>query len=85
MPQGVIRKDNWKLIESFDPAGLQLYNLEEDPGESQNLVNENNELAMSLLQELKEWRSDVDAELMKPNPGYNPVNAKKVKKLPKQN
>lgn len=80
VPQGAIRKGSWKLIESFDPAGLQLYNLEQDPGETTNLVNENNELAMSLLQELKQWRNEVGAELMRPNPDYDPQSAASAKK-----
>ena len=80
MPQGVIRKGSWKLIESFDPPGLQLYNLEQDPGEADNLARKNNELAMSLLQELQDWRRLVDADMMKPNPDFNPLQDGKTQK-----
>ena len=83
MPQGAIRKASWKLIESFDPPGLQLYNLELDPGESNNLAPKNNELAVSLLHELQAWRRKVDADMMKPNPDYNPLNPGKTKKKKK--
>ena len=76
MPQGAMRKGSWKLIEGFDPAGLQLYNLEKDPGETTNLARENNELTMSLLKELQDWRQEVDAELMRPNPDYDPSGEK---------
>ena len=79
MPQGAMRKGSWKLIESFDPQGLQLYNLDEDPGETTNLAKENNELTMSLLKELQDWRQEVDAELMRPNPDYDPSSKKNKK------
>ena len=81
MPQGSILKGSWKLIESFDPAGVQLYDLDEDPSESRDLSLQKPELVESLLKELREWRSDVDAELMKPNPDFDPAKAETVKKL----
>ena len=37
-------------------------------------------MAMSLLKELKAWREDVDAELMKPNPDYDPSDDNSGKK-----
>ncbi|MEX0321684.1 MAG: sulfatase [Puniceicoccaceae bacterium] len=82
VPQGAILKGPWKLIESFDPEGLQLYNLEDDPSESRNLIKDRSQVASRLLKELKQWRKDVDADLMKTNPDYNPEKAQKVKKLP---
>lgn len=83
MPQGSILKGNWKLIETFDPAGIQLYNLQMDPGESNDLALKKPELARQLLKELRQWRMDVDAELMKPNPDHDPDKAKTVKPLPR--
>ncbi len=82
MPQGSILKGNWKLIEAFDPAGIQLYNLEDDPSETHDLSAKRPELAKSLLEELQKWRSEVGADLMQPNPDFDPDKAKTVKKLP---
>ncbi|MCU0962236.1 MAG: sulfatase [Pirellulaceae bacterium] len=86
VPQGVIRQGPWKLIETYDPAGeLQLYNLDEDLGEATNLAAEKPELAGRLLNELDAWRRDVGADMMRPNPDYDPAveRPKKGKKKAK--
>jgi arylsulfatase A len=79
-PAGVVRRGDWKLIESYDPAGLELYNLEMDLSEARNLVDEQPEMARSLLTELQGWRDAVDADLMKPNPDHDPHGASGHKK-----
>jgi hypothetical protein len=33
-PPAILRKGDWKLIESFDPATVELYNLSDDLGET---------------------------------------------------
>jgi len=71
-PSGVIRRGDWKLIETFDPAGFELYNLAEDIGESHNLFAEKPQIARSLLLEMQAWRQEVRAEMMQPNPDYDP-------------
>jgi arylsulfatase A-like enzyme len=73
MPQGVIRKGDWKLIEGFDPKGFQLYNLCRDLGEENNLARSEPGIVEELLDELKAWREEVDAEMMKPNPDFDPT------------
>jgi arylsulfatase A len=40
MPGGAIRDGKYKLIEYFETGELELYNLEEDPGEQRNLASE---------------------------------------------
>ncbi|TVS20808.1 MAG: sulfatase [Planctomycetaceae bacterium] len=73
VPQGAIRKGPWKLIETYDPAGLQLYNLDDDLGEAADLAAERPELADQLLRELDAWRQQVGADKMQPNPDYDPA------------
>lgn len=81
VPSSVIRKGAWKLIETFDPAGLELYNLEEDLSETNNLAASNPETLAELRTELESWRSNVGAEMMRPNPDYDPnLDAKPKKK-----
>jgi arylsulfatase A-like enzyme len=72
VPSSVIRRGPWKLIETFDPEGLELYNLAEDLGETNNLAAANPELVKDLWRELDAWRQDVGAEMMRPNPDYDP-------------
>lgn len=72
VPSSVVRRGPWKLIETFDPEGVELYNLADDLGETNNLAAANPELAGELRRELDAWRQDVGAEMMRPNPDYDP-------------
>lgn len=73
VPCSAIRKGSWKLIETFDPQGVELYNLADDLSETQNLAAEKPELVEQLLSDLAAWRADVGAEMMRSNPAYDPA------------
>ncbi len=73
VPSSVIRRGSWKLIETFDPEGVELYNLAEDLGETRNLAPEQADRVAELRRELDAWRRSVDAEMMRPNPDYDPT------------
>lgn len=78
-PGSVVRKGKWKLHEYFEDGVLELYNLEEDLGETQNLVKDYPEKAQELYQLLKEWRGRTDAAVPKePNPDYDPAFEKQL-------
>ena len=72
-PQGAIRKGNYKLVEWFEKSYFdendkyELYNLENDPGEKNNLVNTHPEIVKELSNDLKSWRLGVGAQEMKIN------------------
>jgi len=83
VPSSVIRQGPWKLIETFDPEGIELYNLANDLSETSNLAKSETAKANELRQELDAWRKEVGAEMMKPNPDYDP-NAKPSKKKEKK-
>jgi arylsulfatase A len=74
VPSSVIRRGPWKLIETFDPAGIELYNLDDDLSETTNLAMQRPDLANDLLQQLNAWRREVGAEMMQPNPDYAPTD-----------
>ena len=80
VPSSVIRKGPWKLIQTFDPEGVELYNLEQDLSESQNLATHETIKTNELLNELAQWQKDVGAEMMKANPDYDPRTATPKKK-----
>ena len=71
-PGSVIRLGNWKLHEYFEDAGIELYNLESDIGETQNLSGKHPDLARDLHSKLVAWRGEIGAPVPSiPNPDYD--------------
>ena len=63
---GAIRKGHWKLIEYFDPARtekFELFHLEEDPAEKKNLATSSSKVVNELHQSLKVWREKTGARI----------------------
>jgi arylsulfatase A len=71
-PQSAVRRGSWKLIHFFEDDRLELYNLDEDIGEKQDLVNKHSNVADELYKMLQTWRKEVNAKLPSFNPGYKP-------------
>lgn len=67
-PSTAIRKGSYKLIEFYEDNHLELYNIEADISEENNLVDKMPQKARELHSELEEWREEVGARLPKPNP-----------------
>lgn len=76
LPYGAIRQGNWKLIEFFEDGRLELFDLQKDPFEENNLAEKEPEKAVSLLATLREWRKEVGAQMMTPNPKYETKRSK---------
>lgn len=72
-PGAAVRLGDYKLIEFFDPGGVELYNLAEDIGETTNLAKQLPEKTEELLDLLHVWQEEVGAEGMDPNPDYDPL------------
>lgn len=73
VPSSVIRNGPWKLIETFDPEGLELYCLSDDISETKNLAGTETAKLNELRRELDAWREQVGAEMMHSNPDYDPL------------
>ncbi|MCL4146467.1 UNVERIFIED_CONTAM: hypothetical protein GTU68_008792 [Idotea baltica] len=71
-PGGAIRSGNYKLIERFETGQLELFDLENDLGETKDLAEEMPEKVQELHQKLLAWRKSVNAEMMDENPEYDP-------------
>ena len=67
-----MRNGDLKLIEYFEDGSLELYNLANDPTESHDLAKERPELAKRLQKKLTRWRKSIGAQMMSPNPDYDP-------------
>ncbi len=72
MPYGAVRSKDWKLIEFFEDESFELYDLKNDPFEKNNLAAVNPKKKEELLTKLKSWRLSVGAQMMTPNPNYDP-------------
>ncbi len=82
-PCGAVRAGDYKLIEWFDESicgpgnEFELYNLKNDIGEQNNMAKHMPEKVKQLKKMLSTWRNEVNAQMLTPNPGYNPEKAKK--------
>ncbi|HIN18085.1 MAG TPA: DUF4976 domain-containing protein [Gammaproteobacteria bacterium] len=72
-PGGAIRDGDYKLLEYFENGTVQLFNLANDIGEQKDLSKIEIQKTKKLTDKLHQWRKDVDAQMMKPNPGYDPA------------
>ncbi len=91
-PVSVIRKGDWKLLMFHEEwvldggrekiatnNAVELYNLKDDIGESNNLVNENIAKRDELLDDLLNWIKETNAPIPnKPNPQYQPDKNEKA-------
>jgi len=70
-PGSVIRFGKWKLHHYFEDNGLELYNLEKDISEANNLAKKNPEKVKELIEILDKWRDKTNAPIpTNLNPNY---------------
>ena len=74
-PYSAIRQGNFRLIEFLEDQRLELYDLEDDTGETTNLVEELPEIAAELYHRLSAWRDEVNAQMPTVNPNYDSVQS----------
>lgn len=72
-PAGAIRQGNWKLVELYEGSQLELYNLDSDPGEKNDLAQKTPDKVRELHGMLKSWRQSVNARMPSPNPNHDPA------------
>jgi arylsulfatase A len=70
-PGAAIRSRNYKLLEYYENNSVQLFDLEKDIAELNDISEENPEKVAELRQMLAKWREDVGARMMEPNPDYD--------------
>ena len=67
----MVRQGSWKLIEYFEDNALELYNLQQDPSEQNNLAERETKRREQLHDLLKSWRQSTKAPVpTKKNPKF---------------
>jgi arylsulfatase A-like enzyme len=61
-PGSAVCEGDWKLIHYYESDRQELFNLQDDPGETNNLVAEQPVRAQVLRAKLDDWRRSVDAK-----------------------
>jgi arylsulfatase A-like enzyme len=78
-PVSVIQSGDWKLLEFLEDGRLELYNLSDDIGESNNLAKTMPEKTRELHDRLIAWRQDVQAPMPTKNDGKTAIPKKKAR------
>ena len=66
-PVGLIQEGDWKLMEFFEDGRLELYNLRDDLGETNNLAKPMPDKAKELHDKMLAWREAIHAPMPTPN------------------
>jgi len=69
-PAGSVRAGNYKLVELYESGRLELYDLQNDIGESKDLSKKMKKKRDELYKLLTDWRETVNAQMPVPNPEY---------------
>ncbi|MEM7548573.1 MAG: sulfatase [Bacteroidota bacterium] len=69
-PASAIRKGKYKLIYFYETEQSELYNLETDPSEENDLAEAQPIIVDQLLEELNAWKAQHNAQEPMPNPDY---------------
>lgn len=76
-PSSIIRRGNWKLIHYYEDGREELYNLELDLPEMNDVATVNPEKVKQLSKELFDYLKSVQAKFPAPDPLYNKADEQK--------
>ena len=71
-PSGAMREDDWMLVEYYDEAKVELYDLGRDAGEGRDLAAQQPARVTRMRTALAAWRKEVNAQENTPNPNFDP-------------
>jgi len=69
-PVSAVRAGNWKLLEYLEDGRTELYNLQADLSEKNDLAKETPKTAETLLRQMHQWREQVGAAMPVVNPAF---------------
>ena len=64
-PGGAVRIGNWKLVEDYRDGSVQLFNLEKDLDEQNDVADQHPERVERMRTQLHNWYEDVDARFLR--------------------
>ncbi len=73
VPASAVRQGKWKLIHFLDDNHHELYDLEADIGETNDLASQHTDKAAELMARLEQWRTSVSADMPTVNPDFDPL------------
>lgn len=73
-PGAAVRFGKWKLIEFYEFDQVELYDLEADVGEQDDLADRYPEKVGELRRLLADWQASMGAQMPRPNPNYRSAN-----------
>ena len=71
-PHTTIMAGKHKLMHFWESDTSKLFNLDDDVREKKDLSGEQAELAKELQERMKKYLVDIDAQMARPNPNYDP-------------
>ncbi len=77
-PVSVIRAGDWKLLRRHEDGTEELYNLANDPGESDSLIRRFPEKAAELSGRLTRWIQTVEAPVPDRDPSFDPSSPQRI-------
>jgi len=69
-PAGAVRDGKWKLVENYETGKTELFNLDEDISESNDLKLKEPEKAKELYNLFQNWLKEVDAKMPEKKPDH---------------
>ncbi len=72
-PSSIIMEDQWKLIYYHEDGHVELYNIEEDIGEQNDVSNKHPERTRAMFSRLLEWLESTPAKFPKKDPFHDPA------------
>ncbi|MBD3268356.1 sulfatase-like hydrolase/transferase [bacterium] len=75
-PSSIIMEDGWKLIYYHEDGHYELYNIEKDVGEQNNILNAHPQRAKAMKAKLQKWLRETAAKFPKKDPQFDPAKKK---------
>jgi arylsulfatase A len=72
-PSGAVRQGDYKLVEFYEDSRCELYNLNDDPGETRDLAKSDPDRTAAMRALLHAWLAETRADMPSPNPAHDPA------------